>query len=109
MELADKILTLQQEKGTKYKTFGELLEGEVPDEKHRVRMGTVLVVLDQLSRTAMNAHDVANVIRWRNEKGEPGEVEIQFNKSGREKRRAQIFEKNRMAELTDALKFMRWF
>ena len=104
MEWAQKFVTLAAGKEEKYPSCGALLDAEIPDAKDRVKMGTAFVVLHELSAENLTAHDVLQVIRWRNEKGDPGPIEIQYNRGGREKRSLKIAEERKVQDLRTALK-----
>ncbi len=84
------ILELAKIHGDKYDNFGDLLDAEEPDAKKRGRLGTALVVLDTLEKDRMSVLDIQRVIRWRNEDGKPGGIEIHYNKSGKEKRAIKL-------------------
>lgn len=88
----------------KYPNLGAMLDGEIQDPAARSRIGTALVVLSTLSEEGLTAHDVRQVIRWRNEKGEPGQIEIQYNNSGREKRAILMQEQRKVQSLKEAIK-----
>ncbi len=107
MGWAKKILQLAEEKGSKYDNFGELLDAEIADPKARVRLGTSLVVLHQLSQDNMSAHDILNVIRWRNDKGDAGEIEIHYSKIGKQKRAIKVAELRRWADIREVIRFIR--
>lgn len=104
MEWAQKVIMLADGKEEKYSSFGALLDAEMPDPKDRIRMGTAMVVLHELSAEGLTAHDVLRVIRWRNDQGEPGPIEIQYNQAGREKRSIKIAQERKFRDLREALK-----
>lgn len=106
MEWAQKALTLSFGEGmeAKYPNLGAMLDGEVADPKERSKMGTALVVLSTLTDEGLTAHDVRQVIRWRNEKGEPGQIEIHYNNAGREKRALFMQEQRKAQTLREAIK-----
>lgn len=85
-EWGKELLVLGEAHGGKYDNFGDLMDAEEPDAKRRARLGTALVVLDTLEKDRMSILDIQRVIRWRNEDGKPGGIEIHYNKSGKEKR-----------------------
>ena len=106
MEWAQKFHTLASGAGMaeKYPNLGAMLDGEIQDPKARSLMGTALVVLDTLHDEGLTAHDVRQVIRWRNEAGDPGPIEIQYNNSGREKRAVVMQEQRKIQTFKEAIK-----
>lgn len=94
IEWTQKLIDLSAGREEKYPTFGELLDAIAADPKDRLRMETAFGVLSELSKEGLSGHDVMKVIRWRNEKGEPGPMEIHFSKSGMEKRARQITQRS---------------
>lgn len=83
----------------KYLNCGDLLDAEEPDAKKSVRMGTALVVLNTLEKDHMSLRDIQRVIRWRNDKGEPGGIEIHYNKAGKQKRAVELDVQRKMMGL----------
>lgn len=90
VEWSRRALDLARDKEGKYQTFGDLIDGEVADERRRIHMRTAIVVLDALVKEGLHSTDVQKVIRWREPDGSPGEIEIHYTRSGVEKRRARI-------------------
>lgn len=86
IEWAQKLIDLSAGKEEKYPNLGHLLDEIASDPKDRLRMETSIGVLSQLAKDGLSGYDVLKVIRWRDDKGEPGRVEVQFSKSGMEKR-----------------------
>jgi hypothetical protein len=103
IEWAQKFIDLAAGKEKKYLNIGQLLEAEVADPKDRVRMGTSFVVLSELAKEGLTAHDVRNVIRWRDDKGGQGCVEIQFMKSGTDKRALRLAQEERLRSFREAI------
>ncbi len=89
-EWGKELLVLVEAHDGKYDNFGDLMDAEVPDAKRRARLGTALVVLQSLETDNMNLTDIQRVIRWRDENGKPGAIEIHYNKSGKEKRSVKL-------------------
>jgi hypothetical protein len=106
IEWGQKALDMTEGIEGKYETFGQWLDAEVPDKKIRARLGTALVVLSELSKEGLTANDVRQVIRWRNDNGDPGAIEIQYNKSGTAKRAVQLREQQRLQDLRTALRML---
>lgn len=103
IEWGQKFVDLAAGKEKTYSNIGELLEAEVEDPKERIRMGTAFCVLSDLAKEGLTARDVKNVIRWRDDNGGQGCVEIQFMKSGCEKRALRIAQERRIQNLRDAI------
>jgi hypothetical protein len=108
IEWAQKAIDVACGKEEKYKTFGEMLDAEVQDPKDRAKMFTALAVLSDLAKESLTAHDVIQVIRWRDENGQPGSAEIAFNKYGRQKRAIRMQEQQRLQSIRDTIQFNPW-
>lgn len=102
IEWAQKFIDLAAGKEKKYPDIGQFLEAEVADPKERIRMGTAIRVLSDLAKEGLTAHDVRNVIRWRDDKGGEEYVEIQYMKSGCEKRATRIAQERRIQSFREA-------
>jgi hypothetical protein len=109
LEWGRKILDLSRGKFGKdgrYANYGDLMEAEVPDPKERVKLETAMVVLSEVFGEGLTADDVRNAIRWRDGKGDPGSIEIQYNKSGKQKRAIHMAER-RWGRVTETAAFLR--
>ena len=72
------VLNSRTDSTLKELTLAEWIELQTEDPKERQRLRAVWVSIDKCSKAGRDVFSISKVIAWRNEKGEPDEIQIEF-------------------------------